>query len=136
MTDTTTTTAVNAATETTAVKPTAKKAVKPTAKKAAKKAVKSTAKKAVKPTAKKAAKKTVKAAPATERKTSLFSLASKVKVEDMGSGQRAAIAKILKKYGASTRATLIAKLPDVPPANISWHLSKMVGEGTAKKAAQ
>ena len=137
MTDTTTTTAVNAATETTAinaavkptaVKPTAKKAVKPTAKKA----VKPTAKKA----AKKAAKKVVKAAPATERKTSLFSLASKAKVEDMGSGQRAAIAKILKKYGASTRATLIAKLPDVPPANISWHLSMMVGEGTAKKAAQ
>jgi len=147
MTDTTTTTAVNAATETTAinaavkptaVKPTAKKAVKPTAvkptakKAAAKKAVKPTAKKA----AKKAAKKVVKAAPATERKTSLFSLASKAKVEDMGSGQRAAIAKILKKYGASTRATLIAKLPDVPPANISWHLSMMVGEGTAKKAAQ
>ena len=121
MTDTTTTTAVNAvnaATETIAVKP-AKKAVKP-------------AKKATK----KAAKKVVKTAPATERKTSLFSLASKVKVEDMGSGQRAAIAKILKKYGASTRATLIAKLPDVPPANISWHLSMMVGEGTAKKAAQ
>jgi len=141
MTDTTTTTAVNAATETTAVKPTAKKAVKPTAvKPTAKKAVKPTAKKAVKPTAKKAAKKAakkvVKAAPATERKTSLFSLASKAKVEDMGSGQRAAIAKILKKYGASTRATLIAKLPDVPPANISWHLSMMVGEGTAKKAAQ
>ena len=120
MTDTTTTTAVNAATETTET--TAKKAVKP----AAKKAVKPATKKAVKPAAKKAA----------ERKTSLFSLASKAKVEDMGSGQRAAIAKILKKYGPATRATLIAKLPDVPPANISWHLSMMVGEGTAKKAAQ
>ena len=77
------------------------------------------AKKATKPAAKKATK-TVKS---VERKTNLFSLAAKVKVDDLGAGQRAAIAKILKKTGGATRAQLIAALPDVPPANISWHLS-------------
>jgi hypothetical protein len=107
-------------------KPAVKKAAKPAVKKAAKPAVK----KAAKPAVKKAAK------PVVERKTSLFSLASKVKVEDLGAGQRALIAKLLKKTGGATRATLIAALPDVPPANISWHLSMMVGNGTAKKAAQ
>ena len=106
----------------------AKKATKPAAKKAAKPA----AKKATKPAAKKATK-TVKS---VERKTNLFSLAAKVKVDDLGAGQRAAIAKILKKTGGATRAQLIAALPDVPPANISWHLSMMVGDKTAKKVAQ
>lgn len=90
------------------------------------------AKKATKPAAKKATK-TVKS---VERKTNLFSLAAKAKVDDLGAGQRAAIAKILKKTGGATRAQLIAALPDVPPANISWHLSMMVGDKTAKKVAQ
>ena len=112
-----------------AAKPAAKKAAKPTAKKAAK----PTAKKATKPIAKKAVKST---ATPTERKTSLFSLTAKVKVEDMGDGQRGAIAKILKKKGAATRAQLIEALPDVPPANISWHLSTMIATKLAKKAAQ
>ena len=79
----------------------------------------------------KTAKKTVIA-----RKTNLFTLAAKVNVEDLGTGQRAAIAKLLKKTGGATRASLIAALPDVPPANISWHLSMMVADKTAKKAAQ
>ena len=79
----------------------------------------------------KTAKKTVIA-----RKTNLFTLAAKVNVEDFGTGQRAAIAKLLKKTGGATRASLIAALPDVPPANISWHLSMMVADKTAKKATQ
>ena len=120
-----------------AAKPVAKKATKPVAKKAAKpvakKATKPATKKAVKTIAKKAAK---TAEPVTERKTSLFSLMAKVKVEDLGEGQRAAIAKLLKKHGSATRAQLIAALPDIPPASISWHLSMMVKAGTAKKAAQ
>jgi hypothetical protein len=102
-------------------------------------AAKSAAKKTTKP-AKKAAKKTTKpakkAATVVERKTSIFSLAPKTKVEDMGAGQRASIAKLLKKSGGMTRAQLIAALPDVPPANISWHLSMMVGDKSARKAAQ
>jgi predicted ArsR family transcriptional regulator len=119
----------------------AKKAVKPAAKSVAKKATKPVAKKAVKPVAKKAAKPVAKKAaktaePVTERKTSLFSLMAKVKVEDLGEGQRAAIAKLLKKHGSATRAQLIEALPDVSPANISWHLSMMVAAGTAKKVAQ
>jgi DNA-binding transcriptional ArsR family regulator len=83
-----------------------------------------------------AAKKATKTVKSVERKTNLFSLAAKVKVDDLGAGQRAAIAKILKKTGGATRAQLIAALPDVPPANISWHLSMMVGDKTAKKVAQ
>ena len=96
------------------------------------------AKKAVKATTKttKPAKKATKTVKPVERKTSLFSLAAKVKVDDLGAGQRAAIAKVLKKTGGATRAQLIAALPDVPPANISWHLSMMVGDKTAKKVSQ
>ena len=111
----------------------AKSVAKKAAKSVAKKAAKPVAKKAAKPVAKKAAK---TAEPATERKTSLFSLMAKVKVEDLGEGQRAAIAKLLKKHGSATRAQLIEALPDVSPANISWHLSMMVAAGTAKKVAQ
>jgi hypothetical protein len=96
------------------------------------KTVKPVASKTVKPVASKnATAKTVVA-----RKTNLFTLAAKVNVEDLGTGQRAAIAKLLKKTGGATRAALIAALPDVPPANISWHLSMMVADKTAKKTAQ
>ena len=80
--------------------------------------------------------KTTKTAKTAARKTNLFTLAAKVNVEDLGTGQRAAIAKLLKKTGGATRAALIAALPDVPPANISWHLSMMVADKTAKKTAQ
>jgi hypothetical protein len=92
-----------------------------------------TAPKTATKTTTKTATKTVKVAA---RKTNLFTLAAKVNVEDLGTGQRAAIAKLLKKTGGATRAALIAALPDVPPANISWHLSMMVADKTAKKTAQ
>jgi hypothetical protein len=92
-----------------------------------------TAKPVASKTAKPVASKTVKP---VARKTNLFTLAAKVNVEDLGTGQRAAIAKLLKKTGGATRAALIAALPDVPPANISWHLSMMVADKTAKKTAQ
>ena len=100
----------------------AKKAVKPVAKKA----VKSVAKKAVKSVAKKAVK------SVTVRAQHTFTLASKANLEDFGSGQRLAIAKLIKK--GATRADLIAKLPDISAANISWHLSMMVKNGEAKKS--
>ena len=87
-------------------------------------------------TAKTATKTVTKTTKTAARKTNIFTLAAKVNVEDLGTGQRAAIAKLLKKTGGATRATLIAALPDVPPANISWHLSMMVADKTAKKAAQ
>ena len=127
-----TATVIEAVKATTVTKPAkkAKKAVKATTKTT--KPVKKATKKATKPAAKKATK-TVKS---VERKTNLFSLAAKVKVDDLGAGQRAAIAKILKKTGGATRAQLIAALPDVPPANIGWHLSMMVGDKTAKKVSQ
>ena len=112
----------------------AKKA--PAKKAPAKKAIKVIAKKAVKPVAKKAPAKKTAAVPTTERKTSLFSLTAKVKLDELGEGQRAAIAKVLKKHGSATRAQLIATLPNVPPANISWHLSTMIAAKLAKKAAQ
>ena len=93
------------------------------------------AKKAVKKAAKKAAKKV--AAPAAVRATNIFTLAPKTNVlTDFGLGQRAEIAKVLKKTNGATRATLIAKLPDVPPANISWHLSMMIAAKLVKKTAQ
>ena len=107
----------------------AKKAVKPVAKKiaaAAKKAVKPVTKKAVKPVTKKAVK------PVAVRAQHTFTLSSKANLEDFGSGQRLAIAKLIKK--GATRADLIAKLPDVSAANISWHLSMMVKNGEAKKS--
>ena len=100
------------------VKPVAKKAVKSVAKKATKKAVKSVTKKSIKPVA--------------VRAQHIFTLASKANLEDFGSGQRLAIAKLIKK--GATRADLIAKLPDVSAANISWHLSMMVKNGEAKKS--
>jgi len=87
-------------------------------------------------TAKTATKTVTKTTKTAARKTNIFTLAAKVNVEDLGTGQRAAIAKLLKKTGGATRATLIAALPDVPPANISWHLSMMVADKMAKKAAQ
>jgi len=87
-------------------------------------------------TAKTATKTVTKTTKTAARKTNIFTLAAKVNVEDLGTGQRAAIAKLLKKTGGATRATLIAALPDVPPANISWHLSMMVADKTAKKASQ
>ena len=99
----------------------AKKAVKPVAKKIA-----AAAKKAVKPVTKKAVK------PVAVRAQHTFTLSSKANLEDFGSGQRLAIAKLIKK--GATRADLIAKLPDVSAANISWHLSMMVKNGEAKKS--
>ena len=120
-------------------KPAAEKTVKPAAKPAAKpvtkKIVKSAAKKTVKPAAKKivkpAAKKTVKP---VVRASSVFTLTAKAAHVDFGSGQRFAIAKLLKN--GATRAQLIAKLPDISPANISWYLSMMVGTKLVKKTAQ
>jgi hypothetical protein len=102
---------------------------KSTVKKAAKKA----AKKAVKKAAKKAVKKAVKKAGAP-RKAASYTLTSRAKIENMGDGQRAAIAKLISKQ-ALTRANLAVKLPDVPITNISWHLSIMVRDGLAKKVA-
>ena len=80
--------------------------------------------------------KTTKTAKTAARKTNIFTLAAKVNVEDLGTGQRAAIAKLLKKTGGATRASLIAALPDVPPANISWHLTMMAANKLVKKTAQ
>ena len=80
--------------------------------------------------------KTTKTAEVVARKTNIFTLAAKVNVEDLGTGQRAAIAKLLKKTGGATRASLIAALPDVPPANISWHLTMMAANKLVKKTAQ
>ena len=94
-----------------------------TSKPTAKKAVKLVAKKAVKPVAKK---------PVTVRAQHTFTLSSKANLEDFGSGQRLAIAKLIKK--GATRADLIAKLPAVSAANISWHLSMMIKNGEAKKS--
>jgi len=87
-------------------------------------------------TAKTATKTVTKTTKVVARKTNIFTLAAKVDIKDLGIGQRAAIAKLLKKTGGATRATLIAALPDVPPASISWHLSMMVADKTAKKTAQ
>jgi hypothetical protein len=105
----------------------ATKTTKP-AKKATKKTTK--AKKSVKKAAKKIAK------PTIERKTSVFSLAAKAKVDDLGAGQRAAIAKVLKKTGGATRTQLVAALPSVPPPSISWWLSMMIKHKIAKKTVQ
>jgi len=111
------------------------------AKSVAKKAAKSVAKKAAKPVAKKSSKPVAKKATklvtkklATPRASSIFTLTAKAAHEDFGTGQRFAIAKLLKN--GATRAQLIAKLPDVPPANISWHLSMFVKSHLAKKTAQ
>jgi hypothetical protein len=109
-----------------AVKPIAKKAVKPV-KPVAKKATKLTTKKVVKKVAKPVAK------PVATRAQHTFILSSKADLADFGSGQRLAIAKLIKK--GATRADLIAKLPDVKPESISWHLSMMVKNGEAKKVA-
>ena len=84
----------------------------------------SNAKKAVKTVAKKAT---------TTRAQHTFILSPKADLANFGSGQRLAIAKLIKK--GATRADLIAKLSDVSAANISWHLSMMVKNGEAKKVA-
>ena len=102
-------------------------------KKAAKKAP---AKKAAKKAAKKVAKKAAKKVAVVARKSAVFTLAAKVKVEDLGATQRGAIAKVLRKTGGATRAMLIEALPDVPPANISWYLTKMASDKLVKKTAQ
>ena len=93
----------------------------------------STVKKVVKKAVKKAVKKVVKKAGAP-RKAAAYALTSRAKIEKMGDGQRAAIAKLLSKQ-ALTRSSLATKLPDVPITNISWHLSIMVRDGLAKKVA-
>ena len=93
----------------------------------------STVKKVVKKVVKKAVKKAVKTTGAP-RKAASYALTSRAKIEKMGDGQRAAIAKLISKQ-ALTRASLATKLPDVPVANISWHLSIMVRDGLAKKVA-
>ena len=105
------------------MKPVIKAQPAPKMPKTAKKAVKLVAKKAVKPVAKK---------PVTVRAQHTFTLSSKANLEDFGSGQRLAIAKLIKK--GATRADLIAKLPAVSAANISWHLSMMIKNGEAKKS--
>ena len=97
--------------------------------KAAKKSIKSVAKKAVKPVAKKtAAKKAV-----VTRTQHIFILSPKADLANFGTGQRLAIAKLIKK--GATRADLIAKLPDTRPESIGWHLSMMVKDDEAKKVA-
>ena len=133
-------------TMTPAVETIASTEVQPIAKKAVKNAVKSVAKKAAnlnpvikakpapklsKVVVKKTAKKTAKTA--TTRAQHTFILATKADLANFGSGQRFAIAKLIKK--GATRTDLIAKLPDVSAANISWHLSMMVKNGEAKKVA-
>jgi hypothetical protein len=117
------------ATEKATTKSVAKKTVKPVAKKI----VKPAAKKIVKPAAKKIVKPAAKLITAV-RTSSIFTLTAKAAHEDFGSGQRFAIAKLLKN--GATRAQLIAKLPDISPANISWYLSMMVGAKLVKKTAQ
>lgn len=102
-------------------------------KKSTKKSTKPVAKKSSKPAAKKTAKPVAKKL-ATPRASSIFTLTAKAAHEDFGTGQRFVIAKLLKN--GATRAQLIAKLPDVPPANISWHLSMMVDAKLVKKTAQ
>lgn len=79
-------------------------------------------------------KKTTAKSTTPSRKSTVFTLAAKAAKADLGTGQRAAIAKALGKDGA-TRAALIHLLPSVPPANISWHLSMMVAAKLVKKAA-
>ena len=121
-----------------ATKPVAVKATKPVAVKATKPAVKKpVAVKAAKPAVKKAvAKPAVKKAEpkTTPRAANVFTLTAKAANEDFGSGQRFEIAKRIKK--GMTRAQLIAALPDISPANISWYLSMMVSAKLAKKTAQ
>jgi hypothetical protein len=108
-----------------------KTAVKKSTKKTAVK--KSTKKTAVKKSTKKSTKKTAVKATQAPRALHTFILAAKADLADFGSGQRLAIAKLLKK--GTTRAELAAKLPDVPVKSISWHLSMMVKNGEAKKTA-
>ena len=83
----------------------------------------------------KAATKTAKVVGEVRRSNTFKLTAKKFDAEKFGAGQRAAIAKTLNKLGGATRAVLIAKLPDVSPANISWHLSMMVRDKLVKKAA-
>lgn len=83
-------------------------------------------------TVKSVAKKAVKAA-AVPRAQHTFTLSPKADMATFGSGQRFEIAKLIKK--GATRTDLIAKLPNVSAANISWHLSMMVKNGEAKKTA-
>ena len=105
-------------------------------KKAAKKAAKKTAAK------KTAAKKTVKSAPA-ERKSSLFRLVDKTKKQwEAFEGQKGAIVAAFKKLNAvgaksagATRGALINALPDIPPANVSFYLSKWQAPGIVTKTA-
>ena len=107
------------------------KAVKPAIK--AVKTVKP-AKKSTKP-AKKAAKKVAaRKAEQAARKSNVFTATAKVAKETF-TGQKMAIVKALGKNGA-TRADLIAKLPNISAANISWYLSNLVGNGLVKKTAQ
>ena len=111
---------------TTHVKTVAKKAVKPVAKKATKLTTKKAAKIVI--AAKKAAK-IVK----TPRVQHTYILSPKADLANFGTGQRLVIAKLIKK--GATRADLSAKLPDVKPESIGWHLSMMVKDGEAKKVA-
>ncbi len=124
-----------------AVKSATKKAVKPAVKKAVKKAGKPAVKKpaikkAGKPAIKKAIKKVAKMTEAVARKTNIFTLGAKVDIDELGTGQRVAIAKMLKKTGGATRAALIAALPDISPANISWHLSMLISSKLVSKTSQ
>jgi len=108
------------------------------AKGAVKKAIKQPSKKAVKAPAKKAV-----AGPGVERKTSLFRLKNDTKKEWSGyTGQKADIIAAFEKAGAVgskalgiTRGALIAALPNVPAANISFYLSKWQAPGVVEKLA-
>lgn len=128
-----TTNAMSTIASTEAATKSAKPVAKKSSKSAAKKSTKPVAKKSSKPAAKKTAKPVAKKL-ATPRASSIFTLTAKAAHEDFGTGQRFVIAKLLKN--GATRAQLIAKLPDVPPANISWHLSMMVDAKLVKKTAQ
>ena len=90
----------------------------------------------------KPAKKAVKTAePKGERKSSLFRL-SNATAKEWGAftTQKGVIIEALKKLGAVgktsagvTRGALIAALPDVPAANISFYLSKWQGANIVEK---
>ena len=86
-----------------------------------------------------AAKKAAKPA-GSPRKSSLFRLIGTAWKDFIGRGQKGQIVAAFQKAGATgakaagvTRAQLIEALPNVPPANISFYLSKWQRPGIVEK---